>query len=101
MSQFKAPDTLRERARERPFLVAEEFAFQEAGWDGGAIECDQGVRAPRAAMMNRTRDQFLSSTGLSLHQHRRAGRSDGADLGKYVLKSRAAPDDVLEDVLLT
>ena len=35
VGQFKAPETLRERAREGAFFVAEEFAFQEVGREAG------------------------------------------------------------------
>src|SRR5262245_18466570 len=48
VGQFKAPETLREGPREGTFFVPEEFAFEQAGRDGAAVERDKGVCAPRA-----------------------------------------------------
>jgi hypothetical protein len=45
--QFDAADLAGNGAGERALLVAEQFAFQQAGRDGGAVQLDEGVFAAR------------------------------------------------------
>lgn len=42
VGHFEASDLLGKRAGEGATFVAEEFAFEETGGNGGAVECDEG-----------------------------------------------------------
>ena len=59
MRQFEAADLPRNRPGECAFLMAEQFTFQQASRNGGAIHFDKGVLAARTELMERARDEFL------------------------------------------
>src|SRR5271166_5398463 len=61
------------RARERPFFVAEEFTFQEAQRNRGAVKPYVTFITARTVVMNRSRDSFFSGSSFSLDQNRRVG----------------------------
>jgi hypothetical protein len=56
-------------ASEAPFLVTEELRVDQFGRDGAAVDANEGPRGPRAAMMQRSRDQFFARSGFSQNQH--------------------------------
>src|SRR6516225_2468588 len=99
MRQLEASNTLCDSTGEGAFLVAEKFALQQAGWDSSTIQFHKGVRAARAEIMNRTRDQFLACSGLPVNQHRGTGRGNGLDLVEDGTKGFAMADDLFEAVL--
>src|SRR5262249_13169718 len=83
-------------AGERALLVAEQQWFNEGVRDGAAIDRDAGLRAPLAAAVNGSRDQFLADGRLPLDQHRN-GRARGfLGLTQNRVHARAARHDVLE-----
>ena len=73
LRQFEASDALRDGAGERALLVAEHFAFQQAGGNGGAVELDEGGLPPRAQVVDGARQQFLAGAGFAVDQHRGIG----------------------------
>src|SRR6266436_622988 len=74
IGHFEAPNALRDRSCECAFLVPKQLAFQQTCRNGRAVELDEGLRAPRAQIMNAACDQFLSRACLSINQHRRIRR---------------------------
>src|ERR1043165_4827039 len=44
VGQLEAADALRDGSRERPPLVTEQLALEEAGGDGGAVDLDERAR---------------------------------------------------------
>ena len=56
-------------ARERSFLIAEEFAFDQVFRQCGAVQSYKGILAAMAAAMNLLRQQFLAGTALPLDQN--------------------------------
>src|SRR5712692_2206077 len=99
MCQFEAPDALRDGSSKSASFVTKEFAFEEPGWDGSAIQLHEGVRAAWAEVVNRARDQFLASAGLAVNQHRGTGRGDRLDLAEDSAKGFATADDLFEALL--
>ena len=87
------------RSRERAFLVAEHFAFEQARRDGRAVQLDERRLAAAAELMHGARDQFLASSGLALYQDRGIGGRGGLHLFQHVPQRGAAPDDFVEAVL--
>jgi hypothetical protein len=59
----------RERAGERAFLVAEEFALDQAFGEGAAVHRHEGLAAAAAQVVHMPRDQFLAGAGLSDDEH--------------------------------
>src|SRR5712692_5272107 len=99
MCQFEAPDALRDGSSKSASFVTKEFAFEEPGRDGSAIQLHEGVRAAWAEVVNRARDQFLTSAGLTVNQHRGIGRGDRFELAEDGAKGFATADDLFEALL--
>jgi hypothetical protein len=76
---FEASLAVPDRASERPAYVAEELGFEEILGNRAAVERDEAVRAPRAVVMNRPRDDFLSGAGFAGDQNRAVGRAARVD----------------------
>ena len=94
VGQFETPDFLADRSGKRAPFVAEKFAFQQAGRNRRAIHFYKGSFAPRAQIMNRPCDQFLSGPGFAQHQ-------DGGvrGRGKFDLRERAFDNGTFADDL--
>ena len=60
------------RARERAFLVAEEFRFKQVLVDRGAVDSLKHLRHARTLIVNRACDEFLACAGLAANQDGRA-----------------------------
>ncbi|MNQ39223.1 hypothetical protein D3C85_528270 [compost metagenome] len=56
-------------ARERAGFVAEKFAFDDAFWQGAAVDRDQRAMPAAAEAMQGGGDDFLAGARLPLHQH--------------------------------
>ena len=98
VGQLEAPDALRDRARERAALVAEELALEQARRDGGAVDLDEAALAPRAALVDRARDQLLAGARLAADQHRRAGGRHRLHQLQHLPERGRLADDVVEVV---
>ena len=57
-----------QRAGERAFFVAEQFAFEQRFGNGGAIDADVMRLAPQAQAVQRARDQFLARAAFAENQ---------------------------------
>jgi len=66
---LKSPDGLGDRARECATFVTEEFAFEQADRNRGAVHRDETLVPTWAGLMDRLRDQFLPGAGLPQQQH--------------------------------
>ena len=69
--RFEQPDPRRARVGEGPALVPEQLGFGERFGHGGTIHFDEGLRCPRAPMMQPAGDGGFAGAGLALDQHRR------------------------------
>ena len=96
IGQLKAADALRDGAGEGASLMSEEFAFQQSGWDGRAVQFHEGTGMPRAQVMQRARNQFFSRPGLAIDQDRGIGGSNGFDLPQERAQRSTSADDFLE-----
>src|SRR5215475_6206379 len=94
MGQLKAADALRNGARKGAFLMAEEFAFEQAGGDGGTVELHEGLRPPCAKRMDRPRQQFFPGFCLAVEQHGRIGRGHEFHLLQDAAERGARTDDL-------
>ena len=59
------PDTLRDRAGERALFVAEQFAFEQSGWNRRAVQFDECFFAATAQLVDRTHDEFFTGARLA------------------------------------
>ena len=80
IGQLKAADALRDGAGEGAALMSEEFALQQSGGDGGAVQFHEGTGMPRAQIMERPRNQFLSRPSLAIDKDGGIGGGNGLDL---------------------
>ena len=90
--QLESPRLRRDGAGEGPFLVAEEFAFDEILRDGGAVDLDEGLLFPGALPVDGAGDQLLARPRLPGDEHGgRRGRylaDDLVDLGHAAAGAR-------------
>ena len=95
VGEFKAPDTIAQRAGEGTLGVAEEFAFEQIGRDRRAVDADQRAIATPAVVVNGARHQFLAGAALASDEHGGVGRRHEIDLAQRLLDSGAAADDAV------
>jgi hypothetical protein len=60
--------------------MAKQLCFDQAIWNGTAIDGDEGTGAPRASGPDGARRQLLARPGLPLDQHRGVAPRDLLDL---------------------
>ena len=81
---LKSSDSLRDRACECSTFVTEQFAFEQARRNRGAIDRNESLLPPRAGVMNRPRNHFFAGPRLAEQQHRAVhGRNHGDRLGDF------------------
>ena len=83
-------------ARERAAHVAEQFALKERLDHGRAVDGDEALRAARAQLVKRARDEFLARPGLSADERRSHVRRQPSDEREHVLHHGAAADHAAE-----
>jgi hypothetical protein len=66
IGQLEAAKLLRDSSSECSLFVAKKLAFQKIEWNGGAVQLDKWAPAPRADIVNGTRDQLLAGAGFTL-----------------------------------
>ena len=59
-----------DRAGERAAHVTEQLGLEQRLGNRAAVERDEPLRAARAVVMNRARDDFLAGAGLAGHENR-------------------------------
>src|SRR5262249_9202040 len=79
----------RDRARESALLVAEELALDELPRERGAVHLDERLRAARAPVVERVRDELLAGAALAADQHGDVGVGDAVDRLEEPLHRRA------------
>src|SRR5262249_39819078 len=96
MRQLKAADALGDGTGKSAFLVAKQFAFEQAGGDRGAIYLDKGILPARAKIVDAAGDQFFSRAGFAVDQYGRLGGPDSFYFLEDLLQGFALADDFLE-----
>src|SRR5262249_4054343 len=92
--KLEPPDPLRDRSGERPPLVAEELALEQARGDGGTADLDEGLVAAPARIVDGARNQLFSRAGLAEEENRRVGRCHDLNLVQNVSQRRTVADDL-------
>ena len=98
MGEFEAADALGDGSGEGSFFVAEEFAFDQAGGDGGAVQFHEGRVGAAGEAMDGAGDQFFAGAGFTLNQDRGIGGCGGLNLLEDAAKGGAGADDFIEAV---
>src|SRR5262249_61587113 len=80
--QLEASNALGDGAGKGSFFMAEEFALQKSGGNGGAVQFYKLGRVARTAVMDGAGNEFLSCAGLTADQYSAVGWSDG----RYLLQ---------------
>src|SRR5258708_36560778 len=73
--------------------MAKEFALVQFFWDTSAINPDQGFVLPAAALMELTRNQLFSSSGLTQNENRRIRGRHHLDLPDNLSPAGALPNN--------
>ena len=76
--------------------MSKKFAFEKIGRNGGAVQADEGAAAPRAKIVDGTRDQFFARTCFSLDEDAGVGGRDTLDIFEHGFERGALSDDLLE-----
>src|SRR5580700_1557841 len=76
--------------------MPEHLAFEQSGWNGGAIQFHEGSGFTAAEIVNGTRNQLLARARFTINQYRGICRSDNSDLIQHPAQAFAAADDLLE-----
>ena len=69
LGQLEAPLAGGNGAGECALLVAEQFALEQVGGNGAAVDSDEGPVAARTGVVDGAGDDFLAGTGFAQHQH--------------------------------
>src|SRR5882762_1405969 len=96
IGQLKTANLLRYGSSEGAFLVAKQLTFQQIQWNSCAVHSDEWAAAPRANVVNCTRDQLLAGTGFPLDQYGGAGWRDSFDLLEYRIQCRTVANDLIK-----
>src|SRR5713101_9374635 len=99
VGKLEAADPPIDGAGEGALDVSEEFALDETGRDGAAVDLDQGALPARAAAVNGAGDQLLARSRLTGDEHGRIGGRHLLHLAEQGAQGGAAPDYLLEIVL--
>src|SRR6185503_9737294 len=100
ISDFKTSFLLRDRARERSFLMTKQFTFQQRLGKRSAVDGDKGFLRALAVAMNGPRRQLLACSTLARDQHGRISRRHFRDVVIDALHRCAFADHVVFDVYI-
>jgi len=96
VGELEAANFLADGAGESAALVAEEFGFEKAAGNGGAIDFDEGAIATRTEIVDGAGEEFFAGAGFAEKQDGGAGWCGEFDLGEGALESGAFADDFLK-----
>lgn len=82
------------------FLVTEQFAFQQGGSEGGAIDRNERSACPQAAIVDGASDEFFARTAFAANQNGCLGGGDALDLFPQSLHAIGATDPIAMSQLL-
>ena len=94
VGQLHAADLAGDRAGERALLVPEQFALQQPGGNGGAVQLDERAIAARTQAVNGARQQLLAGSRFSLDQHGGIGGRDRFNLPEHLAQPFAVTHNV-------
>src|SRR5688500_4554386 len=97
--QFEAPDALRDCASEGALFMAEEFALEEAGRNGGAVQFDESAVAAVAQVVERAGDQLFARAGLAVDEDGGVRGRDGLNFLQDAAQGGALAHNLAEVVL--
>ncbi len=80
-------------ARERTFLVTEQFGLEQLGGDRRGVERDERLGGARTVFVQRPRHQLLAGARLAGDQHVDARSGQPPDGAKHLLHGRRAPKE--------
>ena len=98
LGQLESADAPGDGAGEGTFLVAEQFALDEPGRQGGAVDLDERLVLPPAVGMDRPRNEFLARPRLARDEDGGVGCRHPPDVVQHGRQCRALSDDLLEIV---
>ena len=98
IGELEAADFLVDGAGEGAAFVAEEFGFEQAGGNRGAIHFDEGALFARAEIVDGARDEFFAGAGFAEDENGAAGGRDEFDLRQTRANGGAVADDFFEIV---
>ncbi|MCY1356779.1 hypothetical protein D9M69_432400 [compost metagenome] len=90
---LETPATQVGRARERAFLVAEQFGFHQVFGDRRHVQRNERRSGARAVAMQRVGHQFFTGTRFTIDQHGDVGVAQASDGAKHFLHRRRFADD--------
>src|SRR5437899_11673668 len=96
VGELEAADALRDGAGKGALLVAEQLALEQSRRDRGAVQLHERLRASRAQVVDRARDQLLPGPCLAVDQHRRIRGRHGLGIPQHTAQHRALADDFFE-----
>ena len=82
-------------AGEGALFVAEQLGFDQLAGHGGAVQRDEGLLAPRAAVVQGARDQFLAGAGLAQDADARFAGGHAVHLRHHAAHGLAGADDLV------
>ena len=83
-------------AGEGAFLMTEEFRFEHAFRQRGAVELDEGLGASRREIVDGGREELLAGAGFAAQQNRRFRLGDDTDLVDHRTHRRTVANDALD-----
>src|SRR6185503_12179974 len=92
-SFFKETTAVLVGAGEGATLVTEEFGFNERFGNGGAVDVDECVIAPRALIMDRAGGKFFAGAGRARDEYRGVRWCNTFDYGKEFSHHRRLADE--------
>ena len=81
------------RASEGARLVAEQFALQQVGGNGGAVHLEEGAMRARGKLVDQARQNFLAGPALAQQQHGDVDIRDQRGLRADLAHRRAGRDE--------
>src|SRR5207245_7768413 len=94
LGQLKAANALGNGAGKGAFLVPEEFAFEQAGGDGGTVQLDEGLRAAPAEPMDGAGEHFFAGPRLAQQEYGGIRGRHGLDRLEDAAQRGARADDL-------
>ena len=91
VGQLEPADPAGDRAGERPLLVAEQLALDEARGQGRAVDLDQRLTGPPARGVDGPGDQLLAGAGLAGDEHGGVGGGNAATLSSTASSAGLRP----------
>ena len=101
IGQFHTPYLLANGAGESSLFISKQFAFEQTGRNGGAVQLHEGALFAAASVVNGAGDQLLPRARLPEQEDSGISGSDSFHKFQNVLQCWAGPDDVLKVHLAT